>query len=258
MNIRKQKTGSFLFLTQKNLPSLGPDRTLRVYVPFYCMTRKTNPVLILFDGQNVFDDGPSYAGGWFAHHAVEKLSKDRQIPILIGVDHGKKKRLDELSPWTTEKGGGKADPFLDWLVTIGLPDIKRRLELSLSPESTYLAGSSLGGLAALYAHFRHPETFGGAICMSPSFWVHHQEIFKYVDSQPIPKISRIYMDGGLLESNGHLCMQICQMEKKFLAKGMNREDFLTITDRKGTHSERDWRRRFPNALRFMYRKMKGL
>ena len=38
----------------------------------------------------------------------------------------------------------------------------------------------MGGLAAMYAHFKHPAAFGSALCMSPSFWFAKKAIFRFV------------------------------------------------------------------------------
>lgn len=47
------------------------------------------PVLYAFDGQNIFNDAPSFCGGWYLHHAVSDLSRaGKTAPVLVGIDHG--------------------------------------------------------------------------------------------------------------------------------------------------------------------------
>ncbi|KFE62798.1 hypothetical protein DB31_3912 [Hyalangium minutum] len=67
-----------------------------------------------------------------------------------------------------------------------------------------MGGSSMGGLAALYAHFRHPDLFGAALCMSPSLGFADRKIFDYVAAQPKPWTSRIYIDAGAKEDGGSM------------------------------------------------------
>mgnify|MGYP000700590893 CR=1 FL=1 len=54
------------------------------------------------------------------------------------------------------------------------------------PESTGLAGSSLGGLMSLYAAYAHPETFGRLGALSPSIWWKDRELLAYAAAQPKP------------------------------------------------------------------------
>ncbi|HSS48281.1 MAG TPA: DinB family protein, partial [Thermoanaerobaculia bacterium] len=66
----EMKTGEVNLLGPFAVPGLAP-RLIRVYLP-----RGYNPAephfgLYLFDGQNDFDDSPSFSGGWFVHEAVE-------------------------------------------------------------------------------------------------------------------------------------------------------------------------------------------
>lgn len=54
-----------------DVPGLPPRRHVRAYVPTRARA-SSRPLLFLFDGQNAFDDAPSFAGGWHAHLAVER------------------------------------------------------------------------------------------------------------------------------------------------------------------------------------------
>src|SRR5262245_6072211 len=60
-------------MTQTGVLLLGPyevpglaSRSVRVFLP-PPDGRGPPPVLYLFDGQNLFDDAPSFAGGWHLH-----------------------------------------------------------------------------------------------------------------------------------------------------------------------------------------------
>jgi enterochelin esterase-like enzyme len=80
------------------IPLLSP-RHVRVYVPPHDAGGAPAPVLYMFDGQNLFDDEPSYAGGWHLHRSVRALGlKHRRAPVIVGIDHGGTARIEELSP----------------------------------------------------------------------------------------------------------------------------------------------------------------
>ncbi|HWL88546.1 MAG TPA: alpha/beta hydrolase, partial [Polyangiaceae bacterium] len=110
------------------IPGLGPERAIRIHVPRTSqpVSRRRGlerrPLLVLFDGQNIFDDAPSFSGGWYAHTTVEKLSPDiYHVPLIVAIDHGGELRIDELSPFPMGGRGGKADILLDWIGATLLP-----------------------------------------------------------------------------------------------------------------------------------------
>ncbi|HMK73069.1 MAG TPA: hypothetical protein VK454_07000, partial [Myxococcaceae bacterium] len=63
---RRVPPGRFETLGEWAPPGL-PSRVVTVYLPSDHVADGTRPALLLFDGQNVFDDTHSFAGGWFAH-----------------------------------------------------------------------------------------------------------------------------------------------------------------------------------------------
>ncbi len=250
-------------LGKYTIDGLGPERLVRVHVPRIAggpVSRRRGaeprPLLILFDGQNVFDDAPSFSGGWYAHNAVDRLSPDLyHVPMIVAVDHGGPLRVEELSPFPMGGKGGKADILLDWLGNKLIPDVRTRYPIFDPPVGVCIGGSSMGGLCSLYAHFRRPDWFGGAIGMSPSFWFGQRALFTFVAKSEVPPVSRIYLDCGLREGGGNMTPLVARMAEHLSGRGYGPEKLKLIIDPLGTHAERHWRRRFPAALRFMYRKL---
>jgi predicted alpha/beta superfamily hydrolase len=247
----KKPTGA-LHIEHHHIAHHG-DRRVRVYVPAAYDGSKAFPLLVLFDGQNVFDDHGSFAGGWHADRAVERLGKKRTRPIVVGIDHGNAGRIDELAPWGRQGGQGRADTFVGWVSDHLIPDLRRRYHVVHGPAGVLVGGSSLGGLAATYAHFRWPGTFGGALAMSPSFWLGSPRIFDFVAAQPVPWTSQIYLDAGAHEGGGGMARLAERMAAVLRERGYASDRLMHKHDPKGTHSERAWRRRLPGALRFFYR-----
>lgn len=245
--------GSFESLGVWDTPGMR-SRRVQAYLPRGPAPVSLRPVLFLFDGQNVFGDEGSYSGGWHAHEAVDKLARQKRLiaPVVVAVDHGGEERVDELSAWRVqEKMGGRADLFLDWMTRTLVPSVRDRLSLSADPARTLVGGSSMGGLAALYAHFRHPELFGGAMCMSSSLFAGQLAIFRYLDGRPLPTRSRIYLDAGDREAGGRLSALTLQLASRLERRGYDAQRLKVRIDKRGTHSERHWRRRLPGALRFL-------
>ncbi len=235
------------------VPGLAPRR-LRLYLPRDFTPEETRHLLLMFDGQNLFDDTPSYAGGWRLHAAVEKLAKARRpAPIIAGIDHGGTARIGELSPFPVRGEPGRLDLLLDWTVGTLLPALAAAYPLHPSLAGTIVGGSSMGGLAALYAHFRHPEAFGGALAMSPALWVAEGAILDEIAARPNPPVSRIYLDCGAREGRGTLRPLAAVLADQLAGRGYGPDRLLWRCDSRGTHSETSWRRRLPQALRFFYR-----
>jgi enterochelin esterase-like enzyme len=131
--------------------------------------------------------------------------------------------------------------------------VRRSVGLREEPAANMVGGSSLGGLAAFYAHLRYPQAFGGAMAMSPSFWFGHPRIFEFAESVPIPWTSRIYLDGGVREARGMMFRHGSEMANLLARRGWPADTVMWRPDSKGTHSEKHWRRRLPKALRFLFR-----
>lgn len=235
------------------IPDL-PSRGARVFAPEGFSKQRFKPLLVMFDGQNIFDDEPSFAGGWHVHELVSALPPRSYFrPAIVGINHGGESRLDGLGPFPTPQGGGKTDNLLTWAGETLLPMLKEHFDLMGGPLGTVVGGSSMGGLAALYAHFKRPDLFGGALAMSPSLWFGREQVFAFLTSQPTPSPSRIYLDWGAREGRD-MNDPAEAMAENLKSRGYAEKQLMIRRDAKGRHSENDWRRRLPKALRFMFRR----
>jgi enterochelin esterase-like enzyme len=216
------------------------DRRARLYVPVRgprVADRGERPLLVMLDGQNVFGDEGSFAGGWHADETVDKLVA---APAVVAVDHGGAERIAELGAPRSPKLAALVDLIVDRV----LPAARTRVAFG----SRYVAGSSMGGLAALYIHFRRPDVFSGAVSMSPSLWFDRRAIFGFLDAQPIPPVSRVYLDAGAREAGGRFGSVVEAMGQRLAARKVS---VLVRIDPQGTHQESSWRKRLPRALRFV-------
>jgi enterochelin esterase-like enzyme len=236
----------------------GPSRQrlVRVYDPAPLAADAKDaggrPLLLMFDGQNIFEDEPSYAGGWHVHREVERLARTVVRPVVVAVDHGHEHRMNELSPFPMGGHSGELLRFLHFIITDLLPKLTPRYGLSTDPAHRVVGGASLGGLAALYSVLRFPNQFGGAIAMSPSLWVQRGAFFKWVEGHPPPPGRRIYLDAGAKEARGSMLRNAKRLGVMLLASGNVQLHFRA--DPRGQHREADWRRRLLPALRFHFGK----
>jgi predicted alpha/beta superfamily hydrolase len=233
------------------LPGGRGERGVRVYVPGGAAPPWGRPLLVLFDGQNVFDDAPSFAGGWHAHAAVDRLGA--RAPIVAGVEHGGGARLHELSPFASSHSRGEAAAFVGWVAGEIVPALRRRWPIAAGPGAVVAGGSSMGGLAALFALLRFGgEVGGGALCMSPSFWVAGGAIRAMVHEAAHLPAGRVYLDAGAREGRGGLAPLVHAVGDGLRWRGYGPDRLKVVVDARGAHNERSWRRRLPGALRFFY------
>lgn len=244
---------------------LGPyrGRRVRVHVPGGGPPGQRRGALLLFDGQNAFGDAGSFAGGWHAHRAVDHLAVRKTIPapVVVAIDHTGAGRIGELAPFDHAHHPAGLAPLLDLVQHEILRDLHARVPVREGPDGHVIGGSSMGGLAALYAHFARPEVFGGALVMSPSLWFGSGRIFDFVAAQPNPYRSRVYLDCGAREGRGRMLAAAERMAAHLRGRGWAERKaprgelglyLLWRPDARGGHDERSWRRRLPRALRFLF------
>src|SRR5690606_13323436 len=181
-------------------PQLDSQRQIWVYLPqSYGSTTKAYPVIYLQDAQNLFDNSTSFSGEWQVDEILDSLKTEL---IVVGIEHGNDKRIDELTPYPhPEYKGGNAGKYLDFIISSLMPEINQRYRVVQGPEATFIGGSSLGGLFAYYSLLKHPEIFGKGIIFSPSFW-YSEDIFDLTGNMDIDQIkdTKIYLRAGGSES----------------------------------------------------------
>lgn len=150
-------------------PQLQTSKKIWLYLPQnYDASKKKYPVIYMHDAQNLFDDKTAFAGEWRIDETLDSLKAN---VIIIGIEHGNEKRLEELTPFPNDKyGGGKADAYLDFIVNTLKPHMDLNYRTKSGKMNTAIAGSSLGGLVSYYAVLKYPNIFGKAAIFSPSFW----------------------------------------------------------------------------------------
>lgn len=241
-----------LFSFEVDIPGFS-RRHVRAYEPSR-LASSDRPLLVLFDGQNVFDDAPSFSGGWHAHSAVERLARNVPQPLVVAIEHGHAARISELSPFTFREHQGMLHAFLSWVTSWLLPHLRRHNAVSHDPRKITIGGSSMGGLAALFAGLTEPQHFGGVIAMSPSIWIDHGAMVRFASERSVPHDRRFYLDAGVRE--GRLVGAVSHLGEILRARGAS--PLLVRIDKRGGHREADWRRRLPNALRMHFGSSKGL
>ncbi|WP_333693856.1 alpha/beta hydrolase [Flavobacterium sp.] len=226
-------------------PQLQVSKKIWIYLPKdYDKTSKKYPVIYMHDAQNLFDSEKAFAGEWKVDETLDSLKMD---VIVIGIEHGNEKRLDELTPFKNEKyGGGNADAYLDFIVSTLKPYVDSKYRTKSKAKNTTIFGSSLGGLVSFYALLKYPKTFGNAGVFSPSFWFSN-EIYEYAKKAKKSK-AKIYFLCGDSESED----MVADMQRMTAIMSENRCDCKHLTQevivKNGRHNEKMWSEQFGKAV----------
>lgn len=225
------------------IPQLNRTRRVWIYLPpDYATSRRRYPVLYMHDGQNVFDDVTSFAGEWGVDETLDSIGTHAREMIVVAVDHGGTKRINEYCPYDMEKyGKGEGDQYVEFLVKTLKPYIDKTYRTEKDKKNTFIAGSSMGGLISMYAVLKYPKVFGGAGIFSPAFWI-GPKIFDDIMAKGAKVNSKIYFYCGAQEGE---TMQP-DTEKAFSEmRKVSSSRMVCIVRADGKHSEWVWKEEFP-------------
>jgi predicted alpha/beta superfamily hydrolase len=258
-------SGNILVAEQVYSPQLENERDILVYLPpSYTKSTRRYPVLYMHDGQNLFDPATSFAGEWGVDESLEMLASEEGLEaIVVAIPNSGPDRLNEYSPFhDTLHGGGRGNQYIAFIVHTLKPAIDAQFRTLPDRKHTGIMGSSMGGLISLYAYFHREHVFGFAGVMSPSLWFSHGAIFDYVQNAPYLS-GKIYLDVGTREQGGSMLAlrklaksrktygSVRRMKRILVRKGYRlRRQLLFVEEKWAGHSEADWARRLPPALRF--------
>ena len=243
------------------IPQLNRTRRVWIYLPpDYKNSDKRYPVLYMHDGQNVFDVVTSYAGEWEVDETLNELHYEMGLSmIVVGIDNGGEKRLDEYSPYTNPKyGGGEGDKYLDFIVNTLKPYIDKNYRTLTNKENTAIFGSSMGGLISHYAALKYPNVFGKIGVYSPAFWF-APEINEFSKENGNLKDTKMYflaggkegVDAGFDEISQTVIdmNNIIEVLKK---TGFPSKNMTSKIVPKGQHNEKLWRDNFEETILWLF------
>ena len=147
-------------------------RRLHIYLPdSYDYTQERYPVMYFFDGHNLFyDEDATYGTSWGLKGFLDHWNKPM---IVVGIEcgHEGEERLNEYCPYHVGKGflsrvQGIGDDTIRWMIDDLKTMIDRDYRTCPFRECTGIAGSSMGGLMALFASIRYNQWFSKAACLS--------------------------------------------------------------------------------------------
>lgn len=233
------------------IPQLKTTRRIWIYLPKdYETSHKKYEVMYLQDAQNLFDDATSYAGEWQVDETLNKIfEKTGKSLIVVGIDNGGEKRIEELSPYKNAKyGGGNGDNYVKFIVETLKPFIDKNYRTKPQRKYTTIGGSSLGSLISVYAAVKYPETFGKVLAFSSAFWFNAKELNEFISSSKVNlKQQKYYFIQGKHEDED-MEEQTKRVIENLKSKNVKPKNIFLKIDEDGKHNEMYWRREFEGAV----------
>jgi len=256
--LRRRSTagpGVHIFADSFYMPELSRYRKIRVYIPpDYTRSKKKYPVIYMHDGQNAFDEATSYAGEWRVDESLDSLfSNGDKGCIVVAIDNGGDKRLEEYSPWVHSKyGGGVGTAYASFIVNTLKPFVDKHFRTRRDRKNTAIIGSSMGGLISMYTAMTYPEVFGKVGAFSTSYWFSDQ-IFLLPFGESHKKQMRYFLIAGGKEGDTQTADmdKMCSLLKQTGIRPLNLKCAIFADD---GHNEAFWAREFPSAYKWLFEK----
>ena len=232
-----------------------PKRTIAIYLPenYSQDSIKRFPVFYFLDGQSLFDEKISKGDEWQIDELLDSLGKKGQDAIVVGI-YNSNKRDSEYQPNFTPEVYDKrftGNEHAEWIVNTLKPNIDQEYRTKSDAQFTVVGGSSFGGLMAYYMLTEHPDVIGGAIIMSPSFWVNEKSTHLDRKVKNIEK-KLIYLSAGGKERG--IINGVKYLDKVLQNRDLN-ENYRFEIEPNEVHRNINWRKMVRKAIPWMLSRM---
>lgn len=246
-------------------------RQVEVWLPpGYATDSARYPVLYMHDGQNVFDPTTSYGGvDWGVDETMTDLIARGEIrPAIVvaiwntparGREYMAAKAVppgqDSLGAGTPVRYDGPwlGDRYQQFIVEELKPYIDREYRTRPGRDDTFMMGSSMGGIASLYAMAEYPQVYGGVAAVSTHWPIAPDAMLSYLERRmPDPATHRLYMDIGTVTLDSlyppyqRRADELVQRAGYRAGVNLHSQVFTGAE-----HNERAWRERVHIPLRFL-------
>lgn len=238
-------------------------------------------VVYMHDGQNLFDASTTWNHQAWEMDSVACSLIDAGVVkpmVIVGVHSVDSTRLADLMPENvlplvkdplSEEGKAfmhqkhklRGNAYAAFLAKTLRSEMLNRYGVSESADSTFVMGSSMGGLMSLYAMSEYPEVFGAAACLS-THWIgtldgnkaFEDAMMEYL-ARKLPRDGhhRLYLDRGNLTLDAYYGPSQARAIDHAVEAGYSVDDgtLYIYYDPEGAHEERSWARRVAIPLTFL-------
>ncbi|MFA6844832.1 MAG: alpha/beta hydrolase-fold protein [Sphaerochaetaceae bacterium] len=249
---------------------------VRVMTPNgYEDTDRRYPVIYVNDGQDVFCDKQTF---WNAESLrFEEYYKDysqflpRIIIVALEAPEDQGVRTAQYSPYTKDFNvppekhfeshiEGKGKEYLDWMTGPFKAMVDASYRTRPEREYTAICGYSTGGLISIYAALVYPHVFGRLLAMSSAVAIWMDCLSKTLHDSDYSHLEYVYLDTGTNEFGRMSTKEEFLEGAKTIYQNMVEhgvaENRLRFNIYPGAvHAQKEWRTRFPDAIRWVFQDM---
>ncbi|MBL7735002.1 MAG: hypothetical protein JNL51_06050 [Chitinophagaceae bacterium] len=251
------------------MPQLNDRRAINIYLPAnYQQSKKRYPVLYMHDGQDLFDEATSRGRTgpveWGVDETIDRSGKEC---IVVAVNHhtDRNRRIQEYLIYPNQQyDTAYGREYLRFIAETLKPYIDTHYRTLPGKASTFMAGSSMGGLLALYAGLLYPDVFGALGILSPSIWLDEGNIYKTIAAIKPRKAyatQRYYFYGGgnenrmkpdssFVEMSTDVNSAIAALQKKI------QPEIKSAFNPEGRHGQWYWGLTFPDFYQWLMQRHK--
>lgn len=243
----------FLLAKAIEIPGLRRRRRVWAFLPsdYAANPEKHYPVTYLHDAQNIFEGWKAPFGkSWEVHNTMRRFGEEgAEQSILIGIEHGKRRRVGEFQPLTRQGGfAHEGNAYADFVANKLKPFVDKKLRTIPWREQTALVGSSMGGLITLYTGMKHQDVFGKLGVFSPSLWA-APTLFPLVSKVGRHYPMKIYLTVGQKEGSGTV-RRTEEMFQTLTHAGFPQHELYLGVRNQGKHDEAFWQQEFEVCYRW--------
>ena len=245
----------------------GTNRPLHIYLPDdYFESEERYPVMYFFDGHNLYyNEDATYGKSWGLKEFLDGWEK-KMIVVGIECGHDGEERLSEYLPYPANKTTyfGKFQPTGDATMQWILSEVKPMIDLEYRTipfrECTAIAGSSMGGLMALYAVSHYNSWFSKGGCVSSAVGFCMRPLMSDLRRSSISPDTRVYLSWGSREAHGIKDPEKDDRSSKTYGWNKKIADHLEGRGAAvrmhcqvgGGHCEADWEQLVPVCMNFLW------
>ena len=245
----------------------GKNRPLHIYLPDdYFASEERYPVMYFFDGHNLFsDEDATYGKSWGLKDFLDGWDK-KMIVVGMECGHEGEDRLSEYLPYPADKGSHfdrfepMGDETLQWILNEVKPLIDLEYRTIPFRECTGIAGSSMGGLMALYAVVRYNRWFSKGGCVSSAIGFCMRPLMNDMRKNKLSPDTRVYLSWGSREAWGVKDPEKEDRSSKTYGWNKKVADHAKSNGAAvkmrcqvgGGHCEADWEKLVPEFMNFLW------
>jgi len=245
----------------------GKNRPLHIYLPQgYASSQERYPVMYFFDGHNLFRDADAtYGKAWGLEAFLDRWEK-KMIVVGMECGHDGDERLGEYLPYQAQADSyfarftPQGAQTMAWLIQEVKPMIDREYRTIPFRECTGIAGSSMGGLMALYAAVHDNRWFSKAGCISSAIGFCMAPLMEQLRTCALSPDTRVYLSWGTREADG--VQNPDREDRSSYTYRCNQEAARCLSGRGaavklrcqvgGGHCEADWEKLVPDFMAFLW------